>query len=134
MNIFVPFTALRAETWDAVWPMYGATLVPLLDSKAYSRYFMRRWEETKTFINIEHDVVPTLAQLQELWNCPHPWCACGYTGECVTPYLGCAKISTEFILTHPDMWVEREWGNLDVYMADRAKLPFHLHPAVRHVK
>jgi hypothetical protein len=134
VNIFVPFTHLRAPTYLALKDI--ATLVPLTGDQAYSRYLMERWAEGKTFINVEHDVVPTVAQLEEIWNCSLPWCGYGYREgvEDTTAYLGCVKISAEFIAAHPNVWVLRSWASCDTYLAERARLPYHCHRgAVQHI-
>ena len=113
--------------------MPDAIFVPMTDELSYSRYFIKRWEEGLTFINVEHDVVPSFHYLTEMWNCSELWCGCGYKdGDC-TPYLGCIKISDKFIQLHQDMWVERPWRNCDVYMANKAKVPYHFHGVATHL-
>jgi hypothetical protein len=107
----------------------------MFDDKDYSRYLMMRWLKGETFINVEHDVVPTIAKLQELWDCPEPWCGCSYRPnfEDRTPYLGCVKISDRFIAAHRNVWEERLWASCDVHLASQAKLPYHWHGDVKHM-
>lgn len=106
MNVFVPFTKLRAETFSAV-PC--ATFVPLLDKNmGYGQYFRDRWREGKTFINLEHDVVPTQKMLDELWECEKLFCFAGYVypGQTKfdTSYLGCVKITERLINENPRLF------------------------------
>jgi hypothetical protein len=147
VKVFIPFTNLRAETFAALHP-FSPVLVPLLDDLAYSRYFIERWRDGESFINVEHDVAPTSDQIKELMECPEPWCAFHYQAmlDCLTkrgrpdlwsqipPVLGCVKISSDFIAAHPNLWVERQWGNCDVYLQTKAVLPSHGHQgAVKHL-
>jgi hypothetical protein len=132
MNIFVPFTRLQVETVLAV---PDARFVPMTDETAYSRFFIDRWKEGRTFIVVEHDVVPPRARLEEMWACRHPWCVNTYREghSDRSPYLGCAKISAEFIRLHPGLWVERPWGNCDCFLVERAKFFSHWHGVVKHL-
>jgi hypothetical protein len=111
MRIFCPFTHLRSETYVALKD-YPVTFLPLIDHASdYWRHFHERWKEGETFINVEHDVVPLVGVLQELWDCPEPYCISGYT----YPYhsdpprqdmahLGCAKLSRELIASCPEIY------------------------------
>lgn len=106
MNVFVPFTKLRSETFSAV---PTATFIPLLDKEmGYGQYFRDRWREGKTFINVEHDVVPDNRILELLWDCDQPFCFAGYVypGQTKfdTSYLGCAKISEQLIKENPNLF------------------------------
>jgi hypothetical protein len=140
VNVFCPHTAkgLRPETRAALQGI--ATFIELSDGgfHDYRRYFIDRWNEGATFINVEHDVAPTRAQLEDLWRCPRPWCGFCY-GAVEAPYLGCAKITAEFIAANRGLWTDHEatydywWGSLDAHIARTANLTFHLHqPPVRH--
>jgi hypothetical protein len=141
VNVFCPHTAkgLRPATKEALEGVARFIQLPEGDFHAYRRYFVERWNEEVTFINVEHDVAPTRAQLDDLWHCPRPWCGFNYgPGEGV-PYLGCVKISAEFIAAHRGLWTDHYktydywWGSLDAHLARTAELPFHLHqPPVRH--
>jgi hypothetical protein len=132
MRIFVPFTKLHLATILAV---PDATFVPMTDQMAYSRYFMERWREAETFINVEHDVSPTRETLEMMWRCSEPWCFCTYREDRPddrTPYFGCVKFDEDFIRAHPDIWEEHAWGNLDTFMCGRTKAKPHWHGVARH--
>src|SRR5690348_14009514 len=100
MKIFVPFTSLKAQVMAAI---PNATFCPILDKYyGYGQYFKERWDEKQTFINIEHDVVPRINLLEEMWNCSEPLCVAGYMstveGASGISHIGCAKISVSLIL------------------------------------
>ena len=107
MKIFLPFTHLRCETYLAC---PGATLVPLFDhDKGYGVYWMERWMEKETFINVEQDVVPHAGVLQEMWDCPEIYCRTEYSypyagSRIDTSPIGCAKFSAEFIAMHSGLF------------------------------
>lgn len=121
MNVFVPFTKLRSDTYEAV-PF--AKFIPLQrgnESTSYAEYFKERWKEGESFINVEHDVVPSIPVLESLWHCQSPICVTGYVYEYMEvpapeiTYGGCIKISRQFILDHPDLWHEPlpTWSGCD---------------------
>ncbi len=101
MRIFVPFTSLKSETYAA---LPQGMLIPIVDKEhGYARYFRDRWREGETFINVEHDVVPTENMLKELWYCEKSLCVTNLGGKGVS-LLGCVKISREFIQAHPGIF------------------------------
>lgn len=50
----------------------------------YSRELMKVWNKGNDIIVLEHDIVITPEQLNELINCPHPNCAFAYELYSVT--------------------------------------------------
>lgn len=137
MRIFVPFTSLRAATYCAT---LGAVLVPIITPTDYARHFAARWQEGSTFINVEHDVVPTPEQLAEIWNCPAALCVTQFADipdhAPVTTWLGCTRISAEFIASHPIPWGNQLWHDCDstlwtAYGGDQK--PVCTHGLVRHL-
>jgi hypothetical protein len=74
----------------------------------YGEYFRERWHEGETFINVEHDVLPTAEMIDELWNCPSIFCCTRYVYDGRTENtignLGCAKISDKLIATCPTLF------------------------------
>lgn len=135
MRIFIPYTQLRPETLISVKGL-PFTLVQMSEELfGYYQYFISRWEEGETFINLEHDILPTKKILQELWNCPKPWCGIGYGGEDSTAYLGCVKFSKEFIKANPDLWKDPiHWGECDIHIVASTKIPYHAHSGeVKHL-
>lgn len=116
MRIFIPFTNLRSETFAAV---PGAILVPTHGEFGYSNYLKQRWDEGQTFINIEHDVVPTMAILQSMWDCPSPLCVTGHSdvpGQPEASYLACVKIGADFIAQRKINWTGLKWFECDQQM------------------
>jgi len=117
MLVFVPFTRLCALTHKA---LPHACFVPLIDKEyGYGRYFQERWAQRKTFINVEHDIVPTMEVLESMWECKAPLCISGYhypeqEGRVDIAYLGCAKISKELIEANPNGFLElKHWTQCD---------------------
>jgi hypothetical protein len=119
MQVFVPFTTLREETRRA---LPDAEFVPMVDDYAYGRYFQQRWKEGRTFINVEHDVVPTMEVLQDMWRCAERLCSTR-CANVLQPHngtvpvypasLGCSKISAEFIRAHSGIDWNIPWSKCD---------------------
>ncbi len=101
------------------------------DEEAYWRLLSTLWAAGKTFAIVEHDVVVRATTLEELRNCPSPWCSfqVPYVGGCAYAGLGCAKFDAELIRRHPDALNEvatfsdeqhspRHWCRLDHWLQD----------------
>jgi hypothetical protein len=71
-----------------------------------------RWSAGDSFVLVEHDVVPTEAQIAEIESCAEPWCLYGYAPGFWLPVFGCVKFSAELIAGTAGVW-ENEW-NWDV--------------------
>jgi hypothetical protein len=154
MNIFVPFTQVQPWTMAAMlWYLPHTTFVDVsADGWDYVKYFERRWAERKTFINVEHDVLPAPGVLDSMAVCPHDWCVEDYQGPPPAPpsvanCFGVVKFSTKFIETVPNIWrdyrdrheafinslvvpkdakVGQGWRFLDVYLFEYMKeVPDH---------
>src|ERR1700752_1918127 len=109
MRIFCPFTDVHNATLTALSKYFWTELlfVDCSQEWAFPNYFRQRWNEGETFINIEHDVVPWLGAVEELWDCPHDWCYFDYHSmpgkcECEPPPIGLVKFSETFIQQVPD--------------------------------
>lgn len=119
----------------------GAVLVPLRDhEKDYGRYWDERWRLGQSFINVEQDVVPIAPVLEEMWNCPEPYCKTDYiypwTGSHVdVSPIGCAKFSSEFIARHNTLIFNGTTWHEPQYIIINASLnKAHLHqPASLHL-
>jgi hypothetical protein len=77
MRVVIPFVRgkLRDETW-AVGASLNATFVDLTDDdQGYFKLLTRLWSQGEGFVQLEENVVPIPALVQELWDCPHEWCA-----------------------------------------------------------
>jgi hypothetical protein len=145
MKIFVPFTKLPLATAEAL-KKYDTYFINMVDSHSYFKYFVKRWKEKESFINVEHDIVPWPGAIDEIEKCQQIWCGYGYNkGENIvlSPYLGCVKIGAGLIELLPGVWNEREkesreWGNLDVWLGKYAwnrGIKIHQHyPSVNHFK
>jgi hypothetical protein len=106
VNIWVPHTHIRHATWKALEPYKGVSWMPLDEDAGYPKFLKDRWDAGRDFINVEHDVVFHRGALEELWACPHPWCAFSYGEmftECTTT-LGCVCFSAEFIQSTAGVW------------------------------
>ncbi len=133
MRVFIPFTNLRVETYLAV-PQ--AILVPLKDKEhGYGKYLWDRWQEMKTFINVEQDVVPTQEILQEMWGCEKNFCVTSFKENEGPSLLGCVKFTGEFISQTPGLFDDYpDWRHCDTQIAKSCHDLYHQHGAVGHVK
>lgn len=100
------------------------------DMGAYGRLVRRLWEDRKDTIIVEHDVVPTVTQLQEIGDCGHDWCGFNYAGDLYPdgPMFGCVRLSSRLMRRHPYAATvalvigkrrdeEAEWWRVDALMA-----------------
>jgi hypothetical protein len=132
VRVYIPFTNLKAETFYALESVFPV-LVPLLNPTDYSKFFIKQWKKGVSFIVVEHDVVVTPEQIESLITCPQPWCGYSYRAHDHNPYFGCVRFREDFIQRHKDLWVERPWGNCDVFLANHATIPYHPHGHVGHL-
>lgn len=105
----------------------GAVFVDVTgDEFGYYRMLRAAWQAGESFINLEEDVLPTMAQLNELWQCPSDWCSLRYPYPSFLepgqpPHLiasfGCVKFGGK--LLQRDIWREPKlrnpvpWHDLD---------------------
>jgi hypothetical protein len=103
------------------------------------------WRKRRGFVLVEHDIVVWPGAIQQLEECPEPWCLYPYyasVGWC-RDALGCTKFSASLLKQYPDCLTEpfptccnhtKYWCGLDRLIAHRLKgygLEPHLHsPAV----
>jgi len=110
--------------------------------------YARLWEEGKTFLSVEPDIVFRDGDLEELLDCPEPWC--GFAGQC-PPFgyyvgFGCTKVTGELIAKYPEaMKVTGTWqdpkhppmhwctvdGRVKAYLLGRGAM-LHIHGPVDH--
>ena len=157
LNVWVPWTHLAPET-QGFAQMIGAHLAQVEPTEGYARFMAERWREGAAFVVVEHDVVPTVGQVAEIWACPEPLCCYGYEGEDRRTLLfGCVKFSSGLIARTAPIWADfiaaedapeghphhdfsaarcRRWMMLpewfDHWFAP-AVYPFHWHGRVRHL-
>jgi hypothetical protein len=141
-RLIVPFTGglLRAETRAAVPEAQFVNVGN--DPQAYWRLLKRLWAGT-SFMVIEHDIVPTQDQIDELWDCPQEWCAAPYDmGEIETTALGFVRFGFPLLQRTADLVggiieSHRSWNGLDsmiVAELHRRGASEHVHlPAVQHL-
>jgi len=115
-RVFVPYTELQPATATYLADRIASgrhtevTLVDVSESRwAYRNYLQARWDEGLDFINLEHDVVPHPGAIDELWECPQPWCFYGYVAGIDhvangSAPLGCMKITAVLMAQFPDVW------------------------------
>lgn len=103
MQIFLPYTEIQPITRMAM-RHYSYTAVRLDGDDAYSEYLGQRWAAGEDFINVEHDVAPWLGSIEELEECPEPWCAFLSDSALWAPTLCLARFRRELLLEHPVDW------------------------------
>jgi hypothetical protein len=106
------------------------------------------WLEQQSFIIVEHDIVPWPGAIEEIWNCPLPWCAFSYHRHVselrrgVGDYhgFGCVKFSAELMKRLPEVWTKcerRHWSKLDTHFEHFTYVagirPHHHRPPVIHL-
>jgi hypothetical protein len=115
----------------------------------YGRLFRSLWAAARTFIILEHDVVPTAVQLREIAGCGHGWCSYA-TDEGIYPAgpsFCLARFDRQVMEAHPYAAgvatiigkrrdVEAEWWRIDSLVARDLmirQVPWFEHePAVHH--
>lgn len=124
------------------------------DTRSYYRVLKKYWERGEGFILLEHDVYPWPGALQQMDECPEPWCAYQYlyppVAKTFVTGIGCMKFSSEAIASNPTMFDEAntiqergeaalDWQNLDGWIVPELKKSLkrdtHIHtPPVVHLK
>lgn len=105
METWIPWTDLAPETRDFAG-LVGANLFELADpSEGYGEFMVLRWRCGRPFAIVEHDVVPSSSDLDELERCERPLCFFGYEGEGrLSLMFGCIRFSAGFISASPSLW------------------------------
>jgi len=140
--VLVPYVDLAPETHAAVERYAPSLTWTGFSDEAYCDALRSAWSSGTDFVLVEQDVVPHPSAIDELWNCPHDWCAFEYRcGSIVTTALGCTKFSTALRARNTDVISRiqnRRWQDLDsqiigtLHSHGEAE---HVHqPPVRHLK
>lgn len=114
------------------------TMVKLERDFSYDQLFRGLWEKGEPFILVEHDIVPWPGAVQQLWDCPEPWCGFPYSvfGE-LRSYLGCTKFDPRRLGACPLPEELVSWQVMDKQIERTLlsqKFAGHLHgPAVSHL-
>jgi hypothetical protein len=133
--IVVPYTRLLDETREAV---PEARFIEIEAEQGYRELLAELWREGEEFTLVEHDVIPTRAQLAELEACSEPWCHYGYFPGHWIPVFGCCRFSARLIAGTAGVWDDPSWhwGQLDARFAqvarERGWRPHWHSPHVRH--
>ncbi len=126
LNIFLPFTDVQPATLISLIG-YDYLPVKLEGDFGYSQFFRDRWNEGKTFINVEHDSVIYPGAIEALLNCPEELCAFDFhlpihrqrqliPGQAFP--LGLIKISDSLIAKNPNFWNDPiKWDVCDQHLA-----------------
>jgi hypothetical protein len=79
------------------------------DEHAYWRLMCDLWADGESFLIVEHDVVCRPDVIEQVEECPEPWCSFGYLDmchpECQEAWanqLGCTRFRAELIRATPD--------------------------------
>lgn len=108
-QIYCPYTNLQTGTTVAL-ANYTVNFVNCTGDKwAYTKYFQDRWDEGKTFINVEHDIVFWPGAIEELIACEQDWCYFSdqWRNDGMPIYhcrFGLTKIGATLIEDVPDVW------------------------------
>jgi hypothetical protein len=105
LPIFIP-SAGRTEATAA---LPEATIVDVSHHPAaYPVWLGQRWDIGAAFVSVEHDVMPTAAQIDSLVVCENPWCCYEYDGGVATPFppIGLVKVGVGLIAATPAMWTD----------------------------
>lgn len=78
MKVVCCYTRLHPETEEIMWKVGADMRWCGDDAYHYWRVIRELWAEGKPLILVEHDLVPTPEQLQELADCPEPVCTVRY--------------------------------------------------------
>lgn len=77
MKLVIAFVAnkLRPDV-RALGESVGAEFADVSGSDmAYGELIAKLWQQGESFLLLEHDVLPTAALLEEMWDCESEWCA-----------------------------------------------------------
>ena len=69
------------------------------DEGAYARLIRHLWRWPCDLVIVEHDVEPTIGQLEEICECGHDWCGFNYDDGLYPdgPMFGCVRFSDRLI-------------------------------------
>lgn len=135
-RVVVPYTRLHPALEPALRQqgVDDAEYVRLTHETAYWELLCRLWDggNGDDFIFVEHDIIPWAGAIQELWDCPEPWCSMPYKifGRYVHSGFGCTKFGKELIRFRPDgpeNFEDHTWRKLDMQMI-QSGLPWLPHP------
>ena len=109
MQVVVPFAvgqgswALAAVKLALRQDGVEARFVHMDTDLAYYDLLHSLWRAQETFTVVEHDIVVHPGAIQELEDCPEPWCTFPYYCSVgwIIDGLGCTKFSRAMMTEHP---------------------------------
>lgn len=105
MNVVLPWTQDHPEVYKALRAAVKSFRNPYVgrSDRDYFWTLSELWEGGEPFVIVEHDVIVRPNSINELEQCPWPWCAFAVRyGDGSTPGLGCAKFTAEVMRAAPD--------------------------------
>lgn len=113
MQVVVPFAL------SSLWALHAVKLALKQDGvdaqfhhmtgdDSYHSLLERLWAAGETFTVVEHDIIVHPGAIQELENCPEPWCTFPYYCSVgwINDGLGCTKFGADLIARYPDFLKE----------------------------
>jgi hypothetical protein len=96
VNIVVPYRAeYLAPELKEILPLH-ARFIEMAHDFSYAHLLRTLAAIQRSAILIEHDILPTPEQLEDLWACPEPWCAHAYPPFELRNYNGSADVVVGF--------------------------------------
>ena len=121
IRVVVPYRTLREETVLAL-AAQGPVDVEYREVDEFYDYYRllcELWERGKSFIMVEHDILPWPGALAELWGCG-TWCCMPYNlgGSNLIAAHGCTKFGADVLEVTRERVLaiegdERHWTRLD---------------------
>ena len=121
INVVLPhFGPIDPRVREALEGEEDLMVVECVGEDAYHELLRRCWRTGMDFLVVEHDIVVTDEAIQDLVDCPEPWCAQPYmvAGE-VQVALGCTRFRGEFTQHWEGFWeyvadeIGTHWAILD---------------------
>ena len=148
MKLVVPYTRLDPLV-PKVLRDYGFSprYAYLPEEHSYWELLCELWAEQETVVIVEQDILPWRGAIEEISECPKPWCAFSYLRhftpekKAATDYFGfgCVKFGQELMVKLPDAFnqmADHHWSKLDSqfewYTYQNSVRPHHHRPSVVH--
>jgi hypothetical protein len=151
VRVLIPYVTLYPGVREAVEDDgWTPELVAVGHSPtAYHEAFAVWWADGEAFCVVEQDIVIFPGALDELRDCPEPWCGRPYSlSTGYGAYLGCTRFSASLLRSRPSLMGDidglrfdgtprRMWGRLDTRLKqvlEDSGISMHVHwPAVGHL-
>lgn len=148
--ILLPYTRLHpvtARLANRYAPGHVRVKLDPCDPDAYWALLAQQWRQPGDLIVVEQDVGIHAGVVEDLEQCPEPWCGYPYPiGEQLLVCLGCTRFTAALKAAEPDLLdvvgresgdlPPRHWARLDVWIMlhlERCGYRRHYHqPPVQH--